>query len=454
MCAILFETGGHELDKDNNAPQEENKLDIDAILTQFSFDELKFQACQNHLIGNFDKDRKYRILDIILPELLKLHKIVTEKNPQHYTAFSKVLQQKIWFAVDFEKQPDGKMKASLVLEEKFVIGGVYEAILKTLIAEFVDDDAPDFSGKMRKTFHLFLDDDIDEKSLWEDYVSPPIELVTELIRKTELLPALSNGRDKRVAGYLNQMLKALKTTPEGTSIAKLFFIEIRQPPIKDIVQGRIETYKVVLDKLIDAEIAAGNFGEAQMKAVAEVRQEFIEATKQNAVEFYENKAQTAAPVKDKETEKPAEKPAEKPVQKSNEKPKESSSSPAPKSAEASSLGKGVETSASPSFFGGTQAKDKKPLSPKFSPKPKKQKQMPRPPHPPKKENLNDDILARAMGQGKESPNIPPVPPADKGVYAEGIRISITRNYDLGDVTISVTEEYTQTTHSKENAHEL
>ena len=161
MCAILFETGGHELDKDNNAPQEENKLDIDAILTQFSFDELKFQACQNHLIGNFDKDRKYHILDIILPELLKLHKIVTEKNPQHYTAFSKVLQQKIWFAVDFEKQPDGKMKASLVLEEKFVIGGVYEAILKTLIAEFVDDDAPDFSGKMRKTFHLFLDDDID-----------------------------------------------------------------------------------------------------------------------------------------------------------------------------------------------------------------------------------------------------------------------------------------------------
>ena len=454
MCAILFETGGHELDKDNNALQEENKLDIDAVLTQFSFDELKFQACQNHLIGNFDKDRKYHILDIILPELLKLHKIVTEKNPQHYTAFSKVLQQKIWFAVDFEKQTNGKMKASLVLEEKFVIGGVYEAILKTLIAEFVDDDAPDFSGKMRKTFHLFLDDDIDEKSLWEDYVSPPIELVTELIRKTELLPALSNGRDKRVAGYLNQMLKALKTTPEGTSIAKLFFIEIRQPPIKDIVQGRIETYKAVLDKLIDAEIAAGNFGEAQMKAVAEVRQEFIEATKQNAVEFYENKAQTAAPVKDKETEKPAEKPAEKPVQKSTEKPKESSSSPAPKSAEASSLGKGVETSASPSFLGGTQAKDKKPLSPKFSPKPKKQKQMPHPPRPPKKENLNDDILARAMGQGKEGPNIPPVPPADKGVYAEVIRIGIKRNYDLGDVIISVTEESTQTTHSKENDHEL
>ena len=346
-----FTKGGIRLDKDNRAPQDEKKIDVQAALTQFAIEELKFQACQNHLIGSFDKDKQYHILEIILPELIKLDKVIVDKQPQRYTAFSKVLQQKIWFAVDFEKQPDGKMKASLVLEEKFVIGGVFEATLQTPLLDFVDDDAPDFSAKMRKAFHLFLGDDVDEKSLWEDYVSPPIELVTELIRKTELLPALSNGREKRVAEYLNQMLKALKTTPEGTSIAKLFFIEIRQSPIKDITQNRTETFKAVLDKLIDAEIASGNFSEAQMKAVAEVRQEFVETTKQSAVEFYETKSKAAAPVKDKEAEKPKEKPAGKSKE-------TSSSTPPAKPVEfaPSTAGKFFENSKPQTFSSGAQAK--------------------------------------------------------------------------------------------------
>ncbi|MBR2221288.1 MAG: hypothetical protein IJ975_04040 [Clostridia bacterium] len=438
------------MDKVEDAQKEDKTLDIQAVLNQFSFDELKFQACQNHLIGNFDKDKKYHILEIILPELIKLDKVVAEKNPQRYTAFSKILDQKIWFAVEFEKQTDGKLKATLVLEEKFVVGGVYEATLQTPLSVFIDNDAPDFAAKMRKSFHLFLSDDDDEKSLWEDYVSPPIELVTELIRKTELLPALSNGREKRVAEYLNQMLKALKTTPEGTSIAKLFFIEIRQPPIKDITQNRTETFKAVLDKLIDAEIAAGNFSEAQMKAVAEVRQQFIEATKHSAVEFYENKTKTAAPVKEKESEKPKEKTPEK------TKGGTSSTPPAkPIEFAPSTAGKFFENSRSQTstFSSANQAKEKKPLSPKTAEQ-KPRKSHTRSSKSQKKEGFNAEILARAMGQGKEVHNVPPAPSFDPKVFFESMKISITRNYDLGDVTISVTEEYTQTTHSKENDREL
>lgn len=440
------------MDKAQITNDEEKKIDIQAVLSQFSVEELKFQACQNHLIGNFDKEKKYHILEIILPELANLDKLVVEKLPNRYTAYSRVVQNKIWFAVDFAKQDDGKMQATLVLEEKFVIGQIYEATLQTPISTFVDDDAPDFASKMRKHFHLFLSDDPDEKSLWEDYVSPPIELATELIRKADLLSALSSGREKRVADYMNEMLKALKQTPEGTSLAKLFFIEIRQSPIKDVEQNRTETFKAVLDKLIDAEIATGNLTPKQVEAIAKVRQDFLEETKKNTVEFLENKSKIFAP----EKTQPA------PEKKSVEKPKESFSSTAPSAKGVdlpkSSSGKFFENSASTnvSFPGSVQAKEKRRLSPKTTKQTPQKTANPMPRlRPTKKESLNADILSRAKGTDKTAGAFTPPPqPENESIFAEGIKVSISHTYDLGDITITVSEEITKTTKSKEQEMEL
>ena len=71
---------------------------------------------------------------------------------------------------------------------------------------------PEFENVVVIDHHRRTADYINSAVLYYDEpnASSACELVTELIRKTELLPALSNGRDKRVAGYLNQMLKALK----------------------------------------------------------------------------------------------------------------------------------------------------------------------------------------------------------------------------------------------------
>ena len=189
---------------------------INDVLKDYSLAELKFQACENHLLGNFDKDKNYKILDIIYPELINLQKVLGKRTSGFYTASCYIEQTTLNFVVKIEKPEEGQISATLILEEKLIFAKNFETIISTPIKTLTDYDTPDFAFKVRSAFHLVNEEDADEMTLFENYVSPPIELVTELLKKAEMLEALKSGRDKLENEYMNAMLKALRKTKEGT----------------------------------------------------------------------------------------------------------------------------------------------------------------------------------------------------------------------------------------------
>lgn len=269
--------------------QELPKLDINDVLKDYSLAELKFQACENHLLGNFDKDKNYKILDIIYPELINLQKVLGKRTSGFYTASCYIEQTTLNFVVKIEKPEEGQISATLILEEKLIFAKNFETIISTPIKTLTDYDSPDFAFKVRSAFHLVNEEDADEMTLFENYVSPPIELVTELLKKAEMLEALKSGRDKLENEYMNAMLKALRKTKEGTALVKNFFGIIKQNGLYEENENRVRKLKQLLDYLIDEKIGDNVLPEETLEEIAEIRNTFLVQTKQEAFAFMQNK---------------------------------------------------------------------------------------------------------------------------------------------------------------------
>lgn len=292
----------------------EEKLDVQEALKDYSLAELKFQTCENRLLGNFDKDKNYKILDIIYPELINLQKVLGKRTSDFYTASCYVEQTTLNFIVKIEKPEDGMISATLILQEKLVFAKTFETIISTPLKTITDLDTPDFAFKVRSAFHLINAEDADEITLFENYVSPPIELVTELIKKTEMLEALKSGREKFENDYMSSMLKALKKTEAGTALAKTFFSIVKQNGLHEETENRMRKLKQLLDFLIDEKISENALPEETLSEIAEIRNTFNLEAKKEAFNFMQTKNKSGFKgfigVK-KNLDKPLEKPAPK-----------------------------------------------------------------------------------------------------------------------------------------------
>lgn len=271
-------------DVTSNAQPENQQINIQEVLEIYSLDELKYQACESHLIGNFDKNKNYKILDIIYPELLNLNKIITEKNTDFYSAFSVVNQTKLFFVVKLERLENSQISATLILQEKLVFGGIYEHLIQTPIKSIIDEDTPNFLMRVREEFHLKSPDDEDQKNLLEDYISPPIELVTELIKKQELLKAGIAARDGHENEYVTSMLNDLKLTQEGQAVVKTFLGLIRDNNLHKLTENKMHTFKQLLDFLIDKEIEKNQLKKETLNNIAVIRKDFLSTTNQKVFE--------------------------------------------------------------------------------------------------------------------------------------------------------------------------
>lgn len=268
------------------------KLDVKQVLEDYSLAELKYQACENHLLGNFDKDKNYKILDIIYPELISIQKVLGKRTSGFYTASCYVEQTNLNFVVKIERLEEGKISATLILQEKLVFAKNFETTISTPIKTITDLDTPDFAFKVRSAFHLVNADDVDEITLFENYVSPPIELVTELLKKAEMLDFLKGGREKFETDYLSAVLKALKKTEEGTLLVKNFFAIVKQNGLHEEKENRNERFKELLDYLIDEKIAENALPEETVNEIAEARNTFVVESKKEAYNLMQTKSKS------------------------------------------------------------------------------------------------------------------------------------------------------------------
>lgn len=278
----------------NKAQQAQSlpKLDVKQVLEDYSLAELKYQACENHLLGNFDKDKNYKILDIIYPELINIQKVLGKRTSGFYTASCYVEQTNLNFVVKIERLEENRISATLLLQEKLVFAKNFETTISTPLKTITDIDTPDFAFKVRSAFHLVNADDVDEMSLFENYVSPPIELVTELIKKAEMLDVLKPGREKFETEYLSSVLKALKKTEEGTLLVKNFFAIVKQNGLHEEKENRNQRFKELLDYLIDEKIAENALPEETVNEVAQARNAFVVESKKESFNLMQTKSKS------------------------------------------------------------------------------------------------------------------------------------------------------------------
>ena len=400
----------------SNEAEQKPKIDVQKVLNDYSIDELKYQACENHLLGNFDENKNYKILDIIYPELVKLNKHITERTTEYYTAYAVVHQVKLQFKVSIQRLENSKIEATLSLEEKIVVGKIYEHTISTKVKSIEDNDTPNFLQRVREEFHLKSEED-DEQSLLDEYISPPIELVTELIKKQQLLTAYQSARESAETDYINQIMTQLKQTEAGQALARTFFEIVKVNKLHTLKENKLHIFKQVLDHLIDEQISQNLMAEPLVNIIAEIRQEYLIKSQQ---QVYENIV--APPAKPKEQTVEVEKPK---VVKSlpKEQPKEVEK-PKPQP-EKSHTSEKEPPKPEPKFATTTSSIDPpKPLPkitqakrPDVRPKPKKSEKVPLTSQgvkvpPIQKAGFSDSIWKRASeAEYNHEPGIEPVPDA-------------------------------------------
>lgn len=282
----------------SNEAEQKQKIDVNQVLKDYSIDELKYEACENHLLGNFDENKNYKILDIIYPELVKLNKLIIERTTDFYSACAVVHQVKLMFKVAIQRLENSRIEATLSLEEKLIVGKIYEHTISTQIKKIEDVDTPNFLQRVRDEFHLKSAED-DQKSLLDDYISPPIELVTELIKKQQLLTAYQTAREAMETDYINQIMTQLKQTEAGQVLARAFFAIVKANKLHTLKDNKLHVFKQVLDHLIDEQLSQNLLAQPLVNTIAEIRQDYLIKTQQKV---YENIVTPPAKPKEKTVE--------------------------------------------------------------------------------------------------------------------------------------------------------
>lgn len=448
------------VDKEEVSKVEETtpKLDISEVLNDYSLAELKFQACENKLLGNFDQNKNYKIMDIIYPELINIQKILGKRSSDFYTASCYIEQTTLNFIIKIEKSEDKMISATLILQEKLVFAKNFETIISTPLKTITDVDTPDFAFKVRSAFHLINAEDADELTLFENYVSPPIELVTELIKKAEVLEALKNGRDKLENEYISSILKTLKKTEVGTALAKSFFAIVKQNDLHEEKENRTRKFKQLLDFLIDEKIAENALPEETLEEIASIRNTFNIESKKETFNFMQTKNKSGFKgfigVK-KNPDKSVEPPAPKVEQKPSKTEKTESFGGSSGGTKTSKQEKKVEKPDKYTpIFAPLGNKPKSSIKKPILPKPLKQKEEPikpiipeqdLPPQQPKPQpkadlRLSASILGRAKQDGFQ-PKVEIVVEEVVGyeVYKSSIETAVSTNYGVEKVRVDMME---------------
>lgn len=270
--------------------QNENISKVENVDVLYKSQQLEFESCDNALIGNFDKNFQYKIYDIIIPELINIEKTIEEKTADKYIAFAILDKTKLNFVVTLEKLKNDLLSATLKLVEKVVVAKIFTTTITTTLQTFTDYDSPDFLYKVRKAFHLVAVGENAGKGSITDYISPPIELLTEILRKKELLEQLKFNREVVERKYVANVLQELRKTESGSVIVKSFVKTLKKNKLEQVQNNKIILYRQLLDKILEDEATKSRLNKEQLEKILAFRTAYIEEFR-NQSKNYEKKAE-------------------------------------------------------------------------------------------------------------------------------------------------------------------
>lgn len=264
--------------------EEEKKKTDQEILKEFSSiysaEMKKFETCENILVGNFNENNEYKILDIVNRELIKLQKVIEYKDEKEYRATANVNKVKLNFIVSIEILPENKVSATLKLVENMVVAKMYKSTITTQLSKFIDNGSDNFLFKVRKAFHLVSKDELNGKVDIRDYVAPPIELYTELKKKHEFYEKMIFEREQKDKAYITAVLNILRKSKNGNLILKKFVGIIKDKNLDKDKSNNIFIFRHILDKVIEEETLQNNLDISDCIKIKEARILYLEEIKE------------------------------------------------------------------------------------------------------------------------------------------------------------------------------
>lgn len=170
----------------------------------------KFLTAMFKLVGRFNSKGGYEIGDEVKRELVNMCKEISFSNVDGYKAHSLFLGKNFEFSIKIVGEEEGKLKASLYLEE-YVGETLEEKYIVSHIADYVDVNDDNFRIKVRKVFNL-----TDVALPISEFDVPNSCIILQ--RRLDLDLVVGDLFDMASQIYLIRILKLLEEFPEGREI--------------------------------------------------------------------------------------------------------------------------------------------------------------------------------------------------------------------------------------------
>lgn len=262
-----------------NTEKKSDQEVLNEFAIKYSAETKKIEARENLLVGNFNENGEYKILDIIVKELVSLQKIIEFKDEKEYKATAVISKVKLNFVVIIEDLPDNKKLATLKLVENLVVAKIYKSTITTPLSKFEDFNTDNFLYKVRKAFHLISKDEQSGKVDIKDYVSPPIELYTELKKKQDYFSKLMLEREVIENKYITNIFNILRKTEKGNSILKKFVGIVKANQLDKNTANKFMVFRQILDRIIEEETTQNTFDIKDQIKIKEARTIYLQEIK-------------------------------------------------------------------------------------------------------------------------------------------------------------------------------
>ncbi len=230
---------------------------LEKKLTRDNFVTEKVDVIKSRLLGDYNAKGKYIINKKIVEELIDLKKAKKESYNNSIFVTAKTKEGRlIDFQIDFKKNSNSNLAAAVLstLEPVEKQGGRLTNIIKTSIAKFTDELAPDFVSRALTTFNVVYDAESGGKERDADQLDDAY-----ILKRNMLLKALDGLTEESYNAiyedYFTQRINLLKKTNNAYSkkVLAIFneeFSKISEHFLVDKKSKKVKNYKA-MNELLD-----------------------------------------------------------------------------------------------------------------------------------------------------------------------------------------------------------
>lgn len=199
------------------------------------------------LLGEFDADDKYVIDPIVLQELVKINKLITQYKEKYIICHAEVDDFKINFQINFADDAfEGKRYSSLYVKESYTsLSKQFELV--TFVASSSQNLNAGFMEELKQTFNLLTLEDLGEGKS----IKSSSELLKNLLNgKRTVTQLMINEMSEQNRKYINDILKILRNTEQFEILFKIYKERVSKLKIENKSAKYFDAVKKILDELV------------------------------------------------------------------------------------------------------------------------------------------------------------------------------------------------------------